>query len=173
MLGESLVVKVITHPVFGDVAIDPAQGVAWHKQVLLSGRQLDVRLIVDDARDANVDTLDVLAPFVARLADFDAVARDALKKDHRRGSDSNVLLYREHHLEELSADQVRAIFSQPDESVDIDRFLSALYLLRVSLHAAADACAVFDYTISKDATQYVLAVRFDRSGAIAAIEMES
>jgi hypothetical protein len=36
-----------------------------------------------------------------------------------------------------------------------------------------DACAVFDYSVSREHTQYVLVVTFDQQGQVTDIEMES
>ncbi len=166
--------KVMEHPVFGGAEVDPAKGISWQKSVRLSVHDVTVRMTLSDPAQATVQALDVVAPFVIGIARFDAAARDGLRREHETETDSNVSLYREHHLEELSRDQVAAIFGAPKESVDVASFLSAMHLVQVHLYPAKDdGCAVFDYTISQEATQYLLVVSFDRRGEITSIEMES
>ncbi len=109
--------------------------------------------------------------FAARLADLDALARTYLRRTFD-GDDSAMALYMTHHLEELSDAVIKKIFAKPKRSIDIDYFLSRMFLKRAELDPRAGK-ATFDYTIDVKATQYVVAVRLDERGRVLGAEMES
>lgn len=164
----------IAHSVFGEVEIHPTDGTYWTKQLSLRSRGVAVDMTVEESALATPEALDRVAPFVTRLADFDSDARRSLRQNYEEGPDSTVAQYKEHHLEELSAEVVAAIFGKPKEAVDVDAFLSATYLRRVGLYPTeTDGCAAFDYTIGENATQYLMVVRFNADGEVTSIEMES
>ena len=164
----------IAHPVFGEVEIHPTDGIHWTKQLSVGNRGVAVDMTVEGSELATPAMLDRVAPFVTRLSDFDSDARRSLRQNYEEGPDSPVAQYKEHHLEELSAEVVAAIFGKPKDAVDIDIFLSAAYLRRVGLYPTqTDGCAAFDYTIGENATQYLMVVRFNADGEVSSIEMES
>ncbi|MBK6463447.1 MAG: DUF2004 domain-containing protein [Myxococcales bacterium] len=164
---------VLQHPVFGKLTPDATGGVCRGGTRPLATREVAVDLTLMGPAPAAKELLDRAAPFIARLATFDTEARAGLEADQEE-DDSAVVLYLEHHIEELEPGAVRAIFGKPKEEVDMAAFLAAVYLRRVGLHPDdADRFAVFDYTISDEETHYVLSVAFDVNGEIVAVDMES
>jgi len=107
------------------------------------------------------------------MKDFEGTALKCLLEDFNQGQNSQaVKLFYEHHLEELSSDELVEIFGASD--VDINLFLSRLILRDVAFHPEEDEeFAVFDITLQGDVTNYLLAVKFDSAGAITAVSMES
>ena len=113
--GRSVAKKATTtadavkHPAFGEMQIDPANGISWEKTVTVSSRDIVVELTAPPAKGTSKEGLDRVAPFVTRLAAFDTAARAALRKNYDdEGSDSMVAMYRDHHLEELAPEIGRA-----------------------------------------------------------------
>lgn len=165
----------IQHPVFGALDLDSSGGISWEGQRTLSNHDVEVELTVMGGPLADVQELvEEAAPFVAELAAFDTKARECLRIDHDEAPDSAVVLYMDHHLEELSPELLLSMFGKKPAAVDRDSFLAALRLARVGLYPDdTDRCAVFDYTIDAKATQYLLVVTFDSEGEVIAIDMES
>jgi len=165
----------LQHPVFGALDLDSSGGISWEGQRTLSKRDVALELTVMGGPLADVQKLvDEAAPFVAELASFDAKARECLRIDHDEAPDSAVVLYMDHHLEELSPELLLSMFGKKPAAVDRDSFLAALCLARVGLYPDdTDRSAVFDYTIDAEATQYLLVVTFDSEGEVIAIDMES
>jgi hypothetical protein len=164
----------VDHPVFGTLAVDPSGGIEWDGQQTLSGRSIDFDLTMALPPSGPGKLLDKVAPFFSQLSKFDMVARAYLQDDLAEDEDSPVGMYLDHHLEELGDKIVRQVFGKPVAEVDDAAFLAALMLCRVGLYPEeADACAVFDYSVSREHTQYILVVTFDHRGQVTNIEMES
>ena len=166
--------QTLTHPVFGRVTVDPGAGVYWQKTLRLADRDVAVDMTIEDPAAATPELLDRAAQLVARLSHLDALARAGLRHSYDEDSDSAVALYVTHHLEELSAETLMGIFDKPKEAIAVDDVLARLILKRVgSYPAKGGGSATFDYTISADTSQYILAVQLDESGGVLGIEMES
>lgn len=166
--------KALAHPVFGEVKVDSDDGIDWSGERSLHGHVVTVDLTLPGGETNPGACLDKVAPFVKDLAAFDANAREALGQDYEEGPDSAVGGYLDHHLDELDPKVITKIFGVVPEAVDLHAFLRAARLARVGLYPSElDRCAVFDYTIGKDVTQYVLSVAFDGEGEVTSIDMES
>jgi hypothetical protein len=162
------------HAVFGHVTVHPAEGLSWQKALKLADRDVDVDMTIEDAADVTPELLDRAARFVARLAPVDALARSGLRHSFEEDADSPVALYVTHHLAELNAETLYGIFAKARDAISVEDFLTHLYPRWVNLYPArAGGTATFDYTISADATQYVLAVGIDEEGEVLGVEMES
>ena len=162
------------HAVFGHVTVHPANGVYWTKALRLADHDVDVDMTIEDAADVTPELLDRAARFVARLAHYDALARSGLRHSYEEDADSPVALYVTHHLAELNAETLHGIFGKAREAISAEDFLAHLYARWVNLYPAkGGGTATFDYTISADATQYVLAVGIDEEGEVLGVEMES
>jgi hypothetical protein len=167
-------VATITHVVFGDLRVDPANCIYWEKKLAHGDREISVSLTVGDASDATPEILDRSATFVTRMTAFDAQAREHLRQSQEQDPDSAVALYRTHHLDELSEESVTRIFGKAKDAVATEDFFRSLFLHRVGLYpSSAGGSATFDYTLGANETDYVLAVTFDEDGTVVGVEMES
>jgi hypothetical protein len=102
------------------------------------------------------DVVEGAEPFVSDVARFDALAREAMRRNWDEDA-NGARLYAEHH--ELS---------------DLDTLLSRLQLVRIGFEEdEPDRFAVFDYTIGEELTQYLVVVSFDRDGEVTDVSMES
>jgi hypothetical protein len=83
--------------------------------------------------------------------------------------------YLAHHVEEFSPEERRRYFgSVTSEAIGLDQLVSALQLVRIGLYPQSEnAVAVFDYTIDRRATDYLLVANFDAAGKLFNIAMES
>ncbi len=166
--------KTLAHPVFGEVVVDSDEGIEWSGSQSLRGQAVSVDLTLPGGETNPGACLDKVASFVKEMEAFDATAREALGDDYEEGPDSAVGGYLDHHLDELDPKVVTKIFGVVPDAVDLPAFLRAARLCRVGLYPSElDRCAVFDYTIGKDVTQYVLSVAFDGEGEVTSIDMES
>jgi hypothetical protein len=153
-------VTLLLHEVLGEIEFDPeAELNEWESRFPWAGGLIDVDLSFDGTA-MDESTLDRLARYVADLAAFDRKARAAMRANADEEG-SIVRDYLEFHLEELG----------------IDVPVTALRLVRVGLYTAVDDLseheAVFDYSIDPEETQYLVVVKFDESGSVDEICMES
>ncbi len=83
--------------------------------------------------------------------------------------------YVEHHLEDIEKEDLDKFLIGSDHAIPVEeQLLHTLHLERVGFYPQNnDSFAVFDYTISRDITQYVIVVTFDKSGLVVGLDMES
>jgi len=82
--------------------------------------------------------------------------------------------YIEHHMEELEPEDIRAIVGQTTSSgPQDDELFEKLSLIRIGLYPEEEnEFAVFDFSIGKKYTDYILAVFFNADGTIEDIAIE-
>ena len=158
-------------------AVDFPNGTNGHWQFALPMRGGEIPVDINAGGDAfTKDMLAEIQIFISDAARFDEIARDALKADYaEKPDDGSAGVYLSHHAEELGEKDLLKIFgiADPDE-LDIDHLLDALQLKRIGLYPGSEGyCAVFDYTIDQEATDYILAVEFDSDGELCGISMDS
>jgi hypothetical protein len=153
----------------------------WESRIEFSGRVIEVDINVDGTTD-DPHVLDSVTQFVGDPAKFDRLARAAMQHNEVvRG-------YMDHHLERSTYPDIDAWLrltqcfgeynaraAELDKlTVDLDRFLSKLYLQRIGLYPQQpEECAVFDYTIVDDMTNYLIVAKFDSLCELTEITMES
>lgn len=102
----------------------------------------------------------------------ETTARAAIKQSLGSGQDeSGADLFASHHLEELEGEywQKHLGTSRPEP-------IRVLDILELRSHWGEDddnGLDVFDFTLPDDVTDYVLSVRFDETGEVEEISMES
>jgi hypothetical protein len=117
--------------------------------------------------------LKVVNLFLEQLQLQDSVAKLAIQKDYKDGN--AVAEYIEHHLDVLTSEELNAVFASIDATLsNEDNILAALHLKRVGFYPDEEnQFAVFDYTIDKELTDYLVVVNFRKDGKIDHITMES
>lgn len=163
---------LFTHPLFGK--IDLAKPDCWFATLTIGGKQVHGELDINDVLAA--DVIMALPHTVQELERLDQIAREAILEDAESGDDdSAAALYVEHHHEELEPTEFKRVFGV--ESPDGDNMktaLARLSLVRVGLYPEdEDRKVLFDYSIDRDVTQYVLCVSLDASGNVASVDVES
>jgi len=161
----------LQHPALATFEFEPEYGVL-SGHVDLAGATIPVEIESENALPAEQET--VVGRLMERVAALDRLARAAILDAPNSDADEDpVTFYAAHHIQELEPEDLRALF-------DTDAPTVAAFLAKLSLRSLCiypdeddDAFAVFDYTISEELTQYVLAVGFDRGGNALSIDMES
>ena len=161
-------------PVLGSVNIEPALDGCWAFQLdyLSHSVRLDFTVQGETLSQKSIDTV---STFVADLAAFDQRARRAINNEQELGGECAVQEYIDHHLEQFSKPQLLQSFGTEDAvAVSPALFLSKLRLHRIGLYPEdSEEPAIFDYTIDRELTDYVVVVRFNVQGNAFAVDMES
>ena len=86
-----------------------------------------------------------------------------------------VRFYLENHLEELGTDDLNALIGAGARSADQPRILlKKLQLVRVGLYPDSVAqFAIFDYSIGRELTNYLVVINTDENGNLDHMTMES
>jgi len=162
-------------PVVGPTEFPNGTGGYWQFDLPMRGGDVRVDINVEGEDAFTPSMLDEVRIFIADAVRFDEIARDAFKAEHAERPEGTVATYLSHHAEELGDKDLLKIFGveDPDE-LTIEHLLDALQLKRIGLYPGSDdLTAVFDYTIDEEATDYILAMEFDRDGEIFDISMDS
>lgn len=161
-------------PVVGATEFPSGTNGYWQFDLPMRGGDVPVDINADG--DAfSKDMLAEIGVFISDAARFDEIARDVFKAEFAEKPEGTVGTYLSHHAEELTEKELLRIFGTPDpDDLGIDHLLDALQLKRIGLYPGSDEyVAVFDYTIDEEATDYLLAVEFDRDGEVFGISMDS
>lgn len=160
-------------PVVGPIDFPAGTDGYWEFNLPMRGGEVPVDINVD-GDELTRPMLEEIKAFIADAARFDDISREAFRQEHSK-PEGTVDTYLSHHAEELGEKDLARIFGveDPDE-LTIDHLLDALQLKRIGLYpGSGDYTAVFDYTIDEEATDYLLAVEFDRDGKVYGISMDS
>ncbi|MGC4086566.1 MAG: DUF2004 domain-containing protein [Polyangiaceae bacterium] len=138
----------------------------------------DVRLdLTIEKAGLSVETVQALLSQLDRLEELDRVARSALQlqADEDEDDEGAVMLYVDHHLEELDDEALASLFApRARDDLDVEAVLAKLALVRVGLYPDdSDDALLLDYSLSEDLTNYILCVRFDAEGQLRGIDLES
>jgi len=161
-------------PAVGAIDFPNGTGGYWQFDLPMRGGDVPVDINVD-GDSLTQSLLDRIKGFIADAARFDEVARDAFKAEFAEKPEGTVGTYLSHHAEELGEKDLLRIFGTADpDDLGIDHLLDALQLKRIGLYPGSEGyCAVFDYTIDEEVTDYLLAVEFDGDGGVYGISMDS
>lgn len=161
-------------PVVGPVDFPKAADGYWQFELPMRGGDVPVDINADGEVFTR-EMLEEIKGFISDAARFDEIARDAFRTEFTDKPEGTVGTYLSHHAEELSEKELLKIFGVEDpDDLGIDHLLDALQLKRIGLYPGAeDFVAVFDFTIDDEATDYLLAVEFDRDGEVFGISMDS
>jgi hypothetical protein len=161
-------------PVVGATDFPGGTGGHWEFQLPMRGGEVPVDINIDGDAFTR-EMLGEIRNFIADAARFDDMARDAFKAEFtEKPDDGAVGIYLSHHAEELGGKDLLRIFGTTDpDDLEINHLFEALQLERIGLYPGSeDYVAVFDYTIDEEATDYILAVEFDRDGEVYGISMD-
>lgn len=152
--------------IFGSLPV--ADDAYWSGATTVGGRQY-VRAIFIGTGDQNI--LDRAASLVDDLDRLDVRARAAIQAAH--AADATVRGYVDHHLDAVDADVLERLFgaAKPDDAT----FLARLELVGVAIHPVKEEHfkLVLDYSLGRDVSDELLAVRFDEAGEVVAVTHES
>ena len=123
----------------------------------------------------DVKRLEIVKQFIENVRIHDLNNRKYIQDDYDDEEGDTVRSYMEHHLEELATDDLDELIGQGVKSADRSKLLlKKLQLVRVGLYPdSEDQFAIFDYSIGKDLTNYLVVINTDENGNLDYMTMES
>jgi hypothetical protein len=156
-----------TLPHFGDLDLKNLEEY-YDVDIDYNGNEIQLDLNFD-ANSIDPKRMDVVKQFIDNIAEFDKKNRTYIEADFADEDADTVREYIEHHLDELPN-----LVKQGDESSPEMQLLNALRLVRVGLYPdGEDQFAIFDYSIGKELTQYLVVINTDEKGNLDYLTMES
>jgi len=143
-------------------------------EIEFNGKEVDLDLnfekkTVDPAR------LDIIKKFLENLPEFDQKNKKYINEDFEGEDTDTVATYVEHHMEELDEEELGDIIDFENKAVEPERqFVNALHLVRVGFYPhGEDQFAIFDYSIGREITDYLIVIFTDENGDLEYMTMES
>ncbi len=134
--------------------------------------QVDLNFI-----NKSIDTsmLITIKNFIEKIESFAQQNQQYIQEDYNNESGETVKLYVEHHLTELSQEELSALVNFDDKATDPEiQLLAKLKLVRVGMYPdRAGNFAIFDYSIGKNITNYLVVINTNESGKLGYMTMES
>ncbi len=127
-----------------------------------------------EKKSLDPERLDIVRRFIDNIRIHDLNNKKYIQKDFDDMGDT-VPQYIDHHLAELALDDLENLIGTDRRSADKpDYLLEKLHLVRVGLYPdSKEQFAIFDYSIGRELTDYLLVVYTDENGNLEYLSMES
>ena len=160
-------------PYFGNLPTENLEEY-YDVDIELNGNEIQVDL---NFENQTVDTLilDKVKNFIEKVEKFDKLNKTYILNDYNDEDGDTVKFYLEHHLEEVDKEELTKLVNFDDTIIEPEQqLLSKLKLVRVGLYPDnEDNFAIFDYSIGKDITNYLVVINTDENGQLDYMTMES
>ncbi|QNN40462.1 DUF2004 domain-containing protein [Pedobacter roseus] len=160
-------------PYFGNLSTENLEEY-YDVDIELNGNEIQVDL---NFEHQTVDTLILgkVKNFIEKLEKFDNLNKTYILNDYNDEDGDTVKFYLEHHLEEVDKEDLTKLVNFADTITEPEKqLLSKLKLVRVGLYPDnEDNFAIFDYSIGKDITNYLVVINTDENGQLDYMTMES
>lgn len=163
--------NVANLPYFGKVDVN--QELDLDADAEINGHDVSLTLNLDHP-DRPAGFKDTLVGVLDQMRQLEVKALSYLVVDLH--SETEVKEYIEHHLQEFEAEELKQLGLHELKGKErVQAFFDQLHLIRIGIYTEPDYpyYLVFDYTISRDLTQYLLVVKLDQSGQLVDLCMES
>lgn len=120
--------------------------------------------------------LDIVKNILDNLKDFDKKNLLYIEQDYADQNADTAKTYVDHHLTELSEEELAAVVDFSNSSTTPEKqLINALRLVRVGFYPdeGEDQVAVFDYSLGYDVTNYLIVIFINEKGELDHITMES
>ena len=123
----------------------------------------------------DIKRLEIVKQFIENIRIHDLNNKKYIQNDFDEKDGDTVRFYLEHHLEELASDDLNNLIGSNFKSTEQPaQLLKKLHLVRVGLYPdSEDQFAIFDYSIGKELTNYLVVINTDENGNLDYMTMES
>jgi hypothetical protein len=128
-----------------------------------------------DGKSIDIGRLEIVKQFIDNLRIHDLNNRKNIQQDFEDKNGETVRFYLENHLEELGIDDLEELIGTGVKTAEQPQLLlKKLHLVRVGLYPDSEAqFAIFDYSIGKELTDYLVVINTDENGNLDYMAMES
>lgn len=160
-------------PHFG--VLDPSALEAYYDvNIDFNNTEIQVDLNFENST-IDIKRLDIAKQFIENIRIHDLKNRKYIQDDYDDDDADTVRFYIENHLEELATDDLDELIGVGVKTTDRSKLLlKKLQLVRVGIYPdSEDQFAIFDYSIGKDLTNYLVVINTDENGNLDYMTMES
>ena len=160
-------------PYFGN--LDPTSLDEYYDaDVDFTGMEIQVDLNFEN-NTIDVKRLETAKQFIENLRIHDLNNKKYIQNDFDDKEGDTVRSYLENHIEELATDDLNQLIGSGTKTTDQAKLLlKKLHLVRVGLYPdSEEQFAIFDYSIGKHLTNYLVVINTDENGNLDYMAMES
>lgn len=162
-----------TLPHFGNLSTENLKDY-YDIDIDFNGTQIQIDL---NFENDTIDTLtmDKIKNFIENIDKFDKLNKNYILNDYNDEDGETVKLYLEHHLEEVGKEELSTLINFDDTITEPEKqLLEKLKLVRVGIYPHDEEnFAIFDYSIGREITQYLVVINTDENGELEYMTMES
>lgn len=162
-----------TLPPFGDLPIENLE--EYYDAYLESnGNKIHLILLFEN-KTIDISKMDNVKNFIEKMGEINDMNNTYILHDYNNKDGDTVKFYLEHHLRELSKDQLSNLINFDDPMIGHEQqLLTKLKLIRVRFYPERENnFAIFDYSIGQDMTNYLVVINTNPNGELENIGMES
>lgn len=165
--------RTINLPGFGDLKLEDDTDNFFEAELQLDDQLIDIELWVygDELEDKDYNSL---SNIVNNMQTFKNNSWQEILNDYENDPQGSALsAYTNHHLKELSGDDLEELFGKREAITEQD-FLSQMFLSRVCFYPEnASGYAIFEYTIDVELTEHLIVVSYGIDCNFESVAMES
>ncbi|MBS1743493.1 MAG: DUF2004 domain-containing protein [Bacteroidetes bacterium] len=160
-------------PYFGQLDTDSLDEY-YDSSITINGLEINVDLNFDLV-SIEPTRLEIAKRFLEQVTDFDFKNRKYIADDFNNENADTVKTYIKSHLEEMGEDELNELLDAGDKKTSNElQMLKKIKLVRLGLYPGErEQFAVFDYSIGKEYTQYLVVVVVNEDGNMEYLTMES
>jgi hypothetical protein len=162
-------------PYFGELDTDNLEEY-YRVNVDFNGEKISIDLNFGSSK-IDIERFDLIKRFLENIGSFDKNNKEYIKKDYEDEDGNTVKSYVSFHLEDIEdEDELSGIVDFTSDSVDPEtQLVNALKLVRLGLYPDGneDQFAIFDYSLGRDITNYLVVLFTDENGNFDYMTMES
>jgi hypothetical protein len=162
-----------TLPHFGKLSIENLEEY-YNVDIEFNGDEIQIDLNFED-KAIDTSTMDKVKIFIENIDELDKLNKTYIYNDYNDEDGDTVKFYLEHHLDEISEEEISILVNFEDILKEPEQqLLTKLKLVRVGLYPHDEYnFAIFDYTIGREFTDYLVVVKTDENGQLDYMTMES
>lgn len=147
--------------------------------ISVDGKRVAIDLWFEENDHITMEQIAAVDQFLDNVASHMESIVSAIHQDVTQSENGGeVKEYLEWHLDELDSEalNILGIDTNWDKATQFKHLLSTLHLVRVGIYPTegiSESYAVFDFTISREVTDYLIVVNTDKNGKIIEITTES
>lgn len=143
-------------------------------EITFNGRPIEIDLNFEN-KTIDPKQLETVQHFIDNIRIFDINNKGFILNDYNDKDGDTVKFYLQHQLEELGTTELAALLPAGSRKPEHEKLLlQQLHLIRVGIYPdSADQFAVFDYSIGKEVTNYLVVLFTDKNGNLDYMTMES
>jgi hypothetical protein len=140
----------------------------------LNGLEIQIDLNFE-RKSIDSKRLDIAKQFIENISEFDKKNKKYIEQDYNDEESDTVKTYVGHHLNEVGKDELSDLVNFDDEVTNPEiQLIKALQLVRVGLYPdSEEKFAIFDYSIGRELTQYLVVIKTNENGVLDYMTMES